>query len=81
MKHNEELINIILSLSTKEEVKNFLSGMFTSQEIEQLNQRLKIIKLLKQGVPQREIAESLGVGIATVTRGSKELRQGKFEYV
>jgi len=33
--------------------------------------------LLKAGVSQREIARRLGVGIATVTRGSREIKAGK----
>ena len=30
---------------------------------------------MQQGLPQRDIAESLGVGIATVSRGAKAYNQ------
>ena len=76
-----DLIKLILSLDTKTKANAFLISMFTPQELSQLCQRLMIVKLLKAGLPQREIAERLGVGIATVTRGSKEISDGKFEYI
>jgi Trp operon repressor len=37
--------------------------------------------MLKSGIPQHEIAEKLGVGVATVTRGSKEIQKGNFKVV
>ena len=37
--------------------------------------RLQIFNLLEEGVPQRQIADRLGVGIATVTRGSNALKK------
>lgn len=33
--------------------------------------------MLKQGIPQKEISKKLGVGIATVTRGSKALNKSR----
>lgn len=62
-------------------MQEFLHGLFTPQEIESIPRRLEIIKLLKKGVPQHEIAQKLGVGVATVTRGSKELKMNKFKNV
>jgi TrpR family trp operon transcriptional repressor len=37
--------------------------------------------MLKKGVPQRNIAQQLGVGIATVTRGAREIKMGRFKDV
>lgn len=56
-------------------------GILTPQEQEQLPKRLEIIKRLKKGQSQWQIAADLKVGVATVTRGSKELQKGRFEYV
>jgi len=42
---------------------------------------LQIVRMLKKGVPQHQIAKELGIGIATVTRGSKELQKGNFKYI
>ena len=69
------LTQAILKLKTEEEVFNFLSQILTPQELHQLPARLEIIKMLKKGIPQREIAKKLGVGIATVTRGAKEVQR------
>lgn len=70
-----------LKIKTKSEMEIFLEGILTPKELEELPKRLEIIKLLKKGMPQHEISEKLGVGIATVTRGSKELKKGSFKNV
>ncbi len=72
------LIDAILSLKTKKDVDSFLDGILTPKERMEIPVRLQIIKLLKKRVPQHEIASTLGVGIATVTRGSKEIAKGNF---
>ena len=47
-----------------------LKALFTSKELKEFDNRLKIFQLLMQGKKHREISENLNVGIATVTRGS-----------
>lgn len=74
----KSLVEAFLSLKTKKDVVTFLDGILTPKERKEIPLRLQIIKLLKKGVPQHEIASSLGVGIATVTRGSKEIAKGNF---
>ncbi len=76
-----ELIEVLLDIKNREEMKNFLEGIFTPKELEEIPTRLQIVKRLKKGIAQHEIAEDLGVGIATVTRGSKEIQKGKFKVV
>ena len=49
-------------------------SLLTPSELSEISKRLQIFKLLEQGMPQRQIAEKLGVGIATVTRGSRALK-------
>lgn len=74
-------INKLLEIETKDEMRNFLKGILTPQELEEIPQRLEIVRLLKEGIPQHEIAKRLGVGVATVTRGSKEIKKGRFQNV
>ncbi len=55
----------------------FLTDILTEGEYEEIARRWQIVKMLEDGYPQREIAEKLGVGVATVTRGAKELADKK----
>ncbi len=59
-------------------MEQFLEGILSPNELESISTRIKIIKMLKDKTPQRLIAEKLGVGIATVTRGAKELKTQTF---
>jgi TrpR family trp operon transcriptional repressor len=77
----KRLAKAFLENQDSEEMIDFLRGILTSKELSELSTRLEIVKMLKQGVPQHTIAEELGVGVATVTRGSKELQQGRFKNV
>ncbi len=60
-------------------LEDLLIGVTTPKERRELAQRIEIIKRLIAGQPQQQIAADLGVGIATVTRGSKELAEGRFK--
>lgn len=77
----KELVNVFSSISSQKEMENFLYGILTPQELEEIPVRLQIVKLLKKGIPQHEIAQKLGVGVATVTRGSKEIAKGRFSSI
>ncbi|NCN82359.1 MAG: helix-turn-helix domain-containing protein [Candidatus Pacebacteria bacterium] len=75
------LIATVRSQNDDKALKDLLKGLLTPQEIETFSTRLEIAKLLKQKMPQREIAKKLGIGIATVTRGSRELQSGSFKNI
>ena len=77
-KYYNSLVDAFTSLNTKKDVREFLDGILTPKERKELPVRLQIFKLLKKGIPQHEIATKLGVGVATVTRGSKEIAKGNF---
>lgn len=77
----KELIATLLSIKTEEGIRDFLQGILTPQELIEIPHRLAIVKMLKKGIAQQEIAGRLGVGIATVTRGSKELQKGRFQNI
>lgn len=76
-----DLIEAFLKIKSKREMFEFLQGILTPQEIDELPKRLAIVKLLKKGISQHDIAKKLGVGIATVTRGSKEIQKGRFKSI
>ena len=53
------------------EIEQLLHALLTDKERQDIANRIRIFDLLDRGVTQREIAEQLGVGIATVSRGAK----------
>lgn len=75
----DEFITTVNQIQDISLLEDFLRGITTANERKELSQRLEIIKRLLDGQPQHKIAEDLGVGVATVTRGSKELSEGRFK--
>lgn len=72
----EELTHLLHLASTDKALLNsLLNDLLTPEELRSVAVRWQIIKQLSQGIPQREIASTLGVSIATVTRGSRMLQQ------
>lgn len=63
------------------EIEDFVESLFTPDEIDEFETRIKIVKLLLAGKPQRDIAEELNVGIATVSRGASELKRKHFKFL
>lgn len=76
-----ELVEAFLKNKTSSEMLDFLKGILTPRELEELTTRLQIVKLIKKGLPHQEIARRLEVGVATVTRGSRELHLGRFKNI
>lgn len=76
-----KLTSAFFNIKSIHEMEDFLYGLFTPKELLEFTTRLKIVKRLKQGVSQHKIAEELGVGVATVTRGAKEIKQGRFKNI
>lgn len=81
MKSLDALVKVLLQADSKEKMENLLKGLLTSGELAEFAQRIEIVRLLKKGVGQHDIAKKLGMGVATVTRGAKEIKQGNFKYV
>lgn len=61
--------------SSNDELHTVMDALLTSSEINDVSLRLEILMRLKKGETQRSISEALGVGIATVTRGSRQLKE------
>lgn len=81
----ERLMDDVLSViqaaaPSKPMLRAFLRDLLTPAEYRDTALRWRIVKMLSQGFPQREIAESLGVSLSKITRGSRELAddQGGF---
>ena len=74
-KYGNELIAVLLRLSKKEKIfTHFLKSLLTPHEFEEFGIRWQIVKMLKSGKTHRSIAKTLSTSIATITRGSRALR-------
>lgn len=72
--YKAELIRHLLAIDSPDAMDTALESLLTPAEYQEISKRLQIFKLLNEGVAHRKIAELLGVGIATVSRGSRALR-------
>jgi TrpR family trp operon transcriptional repressor len=72
-------LELIYTTKDKRLLEDFLISVTTEKERQELAQRIEIVKRLIAGEAQAKIAHDLGVGVATVTRGSKELAHGRFK--
>ena len=75
----EDFVDLVHSVKNKELLRDFLIGITSPHERRILSRRVEIIKRLLAGDTQLEIAGDLKVGISTVTRGSRELAQGRLK--
>jgi TrpR family trp operon transcriptional repressor len=73
------VVNYLMTQTTEEHMSAALEGLLTPYEQQELINRLQIFEMLSQGVSQRQVAQQLGVGIATVTRGSRALQAGSYK--
>ncbi|HVF69759.1 MAG TPA: Trp family transcriptional regulator [Xanthomonadales bacterium] len=76
-----ELIDTLIKFDTRRQMYDFLHGILTPKELLEIPKRLAIVKMLKKGVGHQQIADKLHVGVATVTRGSREIQKGRFAHI
>ncbi|MEF1312225.1 trp operon repressor [Vibrio mytili] len=71
----QQIIELIRSSVNDQQHNMLLTMLMTPDEREALIARVNILnELLKGELSQRQISQMLGVGIATITRGSNELK-------
>lgn len=74
MENFDELLSIILSIQSKDELKLFFKEILTDAEIEDIIKRWCLMKDLYNGISQRNIAKKYGISLCKITRGSKVLK-------
>jgi len=72
----KELHELMASIKNKKEAEELLTSLLTPMECDEIIRRWQIIKGLIEGESQRSIRDRLKISIATVTRGSRELKHG-----
>ncbi len=71
----QQILDLIAHSTQSQQHEMLLTMLLTPDEREALVARVNIFReLLKGELSQRQISQMLGVGIATITRGSNELK-------
>lgn len=74
------LCEALLSLRGEEEVRNFLRDLCTPAELQAMADRWRVVGLLLDGKPYREIHDFTGVSVTTVGRVARFLEFGNGGY-
>ena len=76
--YKKELVKILqLVAKDKNLLDEFLQDLLTIKEYKEVATRWQVVKQLSQKIPQRQISKNLKIGVATITRGSRELQNPK----
>ena len=70
----DELSAALASVTGQKNMLRFLEEIHTPSELKDLGLRWRLLKMLHQGYPQREIARKLKISLCKITRGSKILK-------
>jgi TrpR-related protein YerC/YecD len=74
------LSEALLSLQTRQEMKQFLEDLCTPAELEAMVDRWRVAQLLEKGYSYRDIREMTEVSVTTVGRVARFLEQGTGGY-
>ena len=70
----QHVASVLSQLDSPETALAFLKEILTPSEQHDVALRWRLLSLLSQGVPQRRIADELGISLCKITRGSKVLK-------
>jgi len=76
----ELLFEAVLKLENKEECYRFFEDLCTIKEIQDMGQRMKVVKMLDQKVPYQIISNETHASTATISRVNKSLNYGADGY-
>jgi len=75
-----DLAAAIASLRSSDEVRAFLEDLCTPAELEAMTDRWRVVPLLAEGVPYREIHDRTLVSVTTIGRVARTLERGSGGY-
>ena len=75
-----ELAKAMATLRSAQEIEAFLHDLCTPAELEALSDRWRVVGLLEQEMPYREINARTGVSVTTVGRVARYLDSGSNGY-
>ncbi|GAL24119.1 transcriptional repressor protein TrpR [Vibrio variabilis] len=72
----QQVLDLIQRSQSTEQQAQLMTMLLTPDEREAVTARVNILcELLKGDLSQRQISQMLGVGVATITRGSAEVKR------
>ena len=69
-----EFVDLLKKIESSDDLMSLFSEILTKTETDALSKRWSILRMLKDGVTQREISSKLNVSLCKVTRGAKILK-------
>ncbi|MBX9402634.1 DNA-binding transcriptional regulator [Lysobacter sp. BMK333-48F3] len=75
-----DLADAFAGLRSAEQVRAFLEDLCTPAELEAMSDRWRVVPLLEQGVPYREIHDRTQVSVTTIGRVARVLERGAGGY-
>ena len=70
----DDICGVLCRIRQSEPMKHFLEEILTPAERKDLALRWQLMQMLRDGVPQRQIASELGISLCKITRGAKILK-------
>ena len=71
----DELSRTLATVNDSVLLRDFLKALLTPQEYNAVAARWALVRLLDKGMTQRKIAETLGLSLCKITRGSREMKK------
>ncbi len=75
-----QLMDVLLDITTRETLQNFLSDVMTDKEIREISARLEAARLLSEKVSYKEIAQKTKLSSRTIARISDWMQNGAGGY-
>ena len=76
----DDLANAFQRLSSAAQVRAFLEDLCTPAELEAMSDRWKVVPLVAEGVPYREVHDRTLVSVTTIGRVARTLERGAGGY-
>ena len=70
-----EIAAVLSRVRDPELIAAFLRSILTRRELQEVDGRWELVKLLARGESQRAVARRLGMSLCKITRGSRELKK------